>query len=252
VRVALALAAVLGTALPSAAIDLDLYARLLEKHTRDTQDLARVRVDYRALRRAPDWPVVMQSLEDSDPAALDGRAEQLAFWINAYNILAIDTVVRNEPRKSIKDVGSLFRPVWKRTAGYIDGQAVTLDQIEHEIVRPMGDPRTHAALNCASLSCPALLREPWLAETLDAQLDGAVRAWLADTRKGMRIVRTKGVVRLSAIFDWFPEDFEAAGGVLAFVARHASDDDRAWLEAHPDASIDYFDYDWRLNAASTR
>ena len=186
----------------------------------------------------------MESLAAADLAALRTREQQLAFWINAYNILAIDLVAQHYPIASIRDIGSLLRPVWKRPAGRVGGRTVTLDEIEHEIVRPLGDPRTHAVVICASTSCPALPREPLTAERLDAQLDAAMRQWLADPGKGLRIDRAANTIHLSKIFDWFEEDFAKAGGVLAFVARYAPESDREWLRTHgATARIDYFDYD---------
>ena len=129
------------------------------------------------------------------------------------------------------------------------GRAVTLDEVEHEIVRPMGDPRAHAAVICASTSCPALRREPFTATRLDAQLDDAMRVWMADTGKGLAIDRRARRVTLSKIYDWFDEDFEAAGGALAFATRYAPEADRAWLrENGARARITYFDYDWNVNA----
>ena len=169
---------------PMSAIDLDAWAKILERHTRSVSDIAGVRVDYGALKGSAEWRAVVASLSASAPAQLSDRNEKLAFWINAYNILAIDVVVKNHPVASIKDVGSFFTPVWKKPAGQIGGETVTLDRIEHEILRPMGEPRVHAAIVCASLSCPPLRREPYRADRLDEQLDDNVRTWLSDPRKG--------------------------------------------------------------------
>jgi hypothetical protein len=235
--------------LPVAAFDEALYASLLEQHTREVEDLARTRVDYAALARSEAWKRLVASLAASDPEALRTREEKLSFWINAYNVLAIDLVTRNRPVDSIKDVGSFFSPVWGLEAGRIGGRAYSLDEIEHGIVRPMGDPRVHAAVICASTSCPALRREPFTAARLDAQLDDAMRTWMADPDKGLRVDRERRTVRLSKIFDWFEEDFEAAGGALRFAARYAPEDARRWIEANADrARVAYFDYDWRVNA----
>lgn len=243
----------LALAAPAAANDLALYARLLERHTQEVADLARVRVDYPAISTSPDWRRLVASLASADPAALRTREQQLAFWINAYNILAIDLVAQHYPIASIRDVGSRLRPVWKRPAGRVGGRAVTLDEIEHEIVRPLGDPRTHAVVICASTSCPALPREPLAAERLDAQLDAAMRRWMADPGKGLQIDRATNTVRASRIFDWFEKDFAKAGGVLAFVARYAPESDREWLRAHgASAQIEYFDYDWAVNALANK
>jgi len=236
-----------------AALDTPLYTALLERHTRAVDDLARVRVDYTGLRADPDWKRLVASLATADPAGFASRAERIAFWANAYNILAIDLVIAHYPVASIRDIGSLFRPVWKQPAGVVGGRSYSLDQIEHGIVRPLGDPRSHVAVVCASLSCPPLLREPWRADRLDAQLDAALRRWLADPRKGARIDRARSRVALSRIFDWFEEDFEPAGGALAFVAAYLPSDDAAWLRAQGSrVSVDYLDYDWRLNDLATR
>jgi hypothetical protein len=244
-----AVATLIGSATSALALDLDLYDALLAKHTKEVRDLARTRVDYPAIAKDPQWGQLVASLEGSKPAALRSKNEKLAFWINAYNIFAIDLVAKNYPLESIKDIGSIFSPVWKKPAGKVGGKAYSLDEIEHGIVRKLGDPRPHAAVICASTSCPALRREAFRAETLDSQLDDAVRGWIADTGKGLAIDRSRNQVTLSKIFDWFEEDFEASGGALAFATRYAKDADRKWLEQNGgNASIAYFDYDWRVNA----
>jgi hypothetical protein len=234
---------------PSAqALDRALYARLLSAHTREVADAAGVRVDYAALRSSADWRALVASLAATDPARLSARAERLAFWIDAYNILAMDWIVRSEPVASIRELGSPLWPVWKREAGRIGGRAYTLDEIEHGILRKLSEPRIHAAIVCASTSCPSLAREPYRPETLDAQLDAALRRFLADPRKGSRLDAERGELVLSPIFDWFAEDFAAAGGALAFVRPHLPGTTRAWLAAHEGrVRIETFDYDWSLN-----
>lgn len=225
------------------------YADVLRDHTKAVGDLAGTVVDYATLKREPRWQGVVKSLERTKPSALTSPDAKLAFWINAYNVLAIQTVVRSYPVESIKDVGSLFSPVWKRDAGKIDGKVVTLDQIEHQILRPMGDPRIHAAIVCASRSCPSLRREPYTAAGVSAQLDDSMRRFLADRRKGLDLDTKTGRLRLSSIFKWFADDFEAKGGVVQFVARYAPTDVRTWLGAHPNPKLEYFSYDWDLNGS---
>ena len=234
---------------PAAAFDLELYQRLLREHTREVSDAAGVRVDYAALRRSEDWRRLVASLSASDPTQLAERSQRLAFWIDAYNVLAIELVVRNQPRESIRDIGTLFSPVWKREAGRIAGRPYSLDEIEHDILRPLGEPRIHAAIVCASVSCPSLAREPYRAETLDAQLDASLRRFLADPRKGSRLDAARGALVLSPIFDWFAGDFAAAGGVLPFLTPHLPESTRAWLSQRSErVRLAYFDYDWSLNA----
>jgi hypothetical protein len=235
-----------SSAVEALALDEVLYATLLERHTVAVEDIASTRVDYRALRDSQDWQKLVESLRQSQPARLGSRNEKLAFWINAYNILAIDLVQRHYPVDSIRSIGSFFSPVWKKPAGEIAGRDYTLQEIEHEILRPMGEPRIHAAIVCASLSCPPLRREPYRPSGLDAQLEDNVRRWLADPRKGARIDRSTSTLYLSPILEWFAQDFN--GEVVPFVAAHLPKDDASWIQANEGAlRVRYMDYDWSLN-----
>jgi hypothetical protein len=239
------------TAAPALArgVDAELWGRILASHTREVDDVAGVRVDYRGLASSADWQRLVAGLDDADPESLDGRAERLAFWIDAYNILAIDLVVRHPGIASIRDIGSLLRPVWDREAGSVGGRARSLGEIEHEILRPMGEPRIHGAIVCASVSCPPLRREPFASTPLDAALDEQMRRWLASPAKGLRVDRETGTLHLSRVFDWFAEDFDASGGALAFASRYAPAPERAWLAAHAgELRIRNLPYDWALNA----
>jgi hypothetical protein len=248
VRITAALATLAIALLASVAngLEAELYARVLERYTVSVDDIASTRVDYAALRTSEEWGTLVRSLRESDSRGLGSREERLAFWINAYNILAIDLVRRHYPIDSIRSIGGLLSPVWKKDAGEIGGRVYTLHEIEHEILRPMGEPRIHAAIVCASLSCPPLRREPYRAAELDAQLDDNSRRWLADPRKGARIDRPGHTLHLSRIFDWFAEDFD--GGVLPFVGAHLPSEEAEWLrDQGGDLRVRYLDYDWRLN-----
>ncbi len=249
------LPALLGPSAASAADSFNavLYAGLLSRHTRIVEDSAGTRVDYAGLRGSSDWKRLIRNVAQARPEDLRGRNERLAFWINVYNVLAIDMVLRNYPLDSIKEAGGLFTPVWKIDAGRVGGRSVTLHEIEHAILRPMGDPRIHAAIVCAATSCPSLAREPFTGGQLDAQLDALLGSFFADTRKGLATDRDSGVLRLSKIFDWFAEDFAAQGGVLRVVTAHAPGSERAWLASRgAEVRIAYFDYDWTLNDLADR
>ena len=247
VRSALAVCLFGLVALPAYALDEARYAAVLARHTVAVADMASTRVDYAALRSSSDWGAVVGSLVQDDPERLRTREERLAFWINAYNILAIDLVARHYPVKSIRDIGTFFAPVWKEAAGVVGERVYSLDEIENEILRPLGDPRIHGAIVCASLSCPPLRREPYRAADLEAQLGDNVQRWLRDPRKGARVDAAARTVWLSPIFDWFEGDFQ--GGAIAFVTRHATPELRAALARipAPARSIEYMDYDWSLN-----
>ncbi|MEO1916525.1 MAG: hypothetical protein ABGW98_22005, partial [Myxococcales bacterium] len=101
----------------------DLYGAILEDHTRPTKDIVQTRVNYRAIKNDPRWKQVVADLGESNPKALRVDDEKLAFWINAYNILAIDLVQNAYPVDSIKDLGSFFSPVWEAKAGSIGGRS---------------------------------------------------------------------------------------------------------------------------------
>jgi Protein of unknown function, DUF547 len=241
-QILLVLGALLLSVQPGFAAEPDWsnYAALLRDHVKQGSkhgtDLAVV--DYRALEKSGALEAVYRQLSEFPVQRLAGREEKLAFYINAYNILALKMVLDHWPLESIKDAGSLLSPVWDKPAGEIGGKPVTLGQIEHKILRPMGEPRVHFAIVCASVSCPDLSSRPYTAARLDAQLDEQVRRFLGNKTKGVAV--TDQEIRVSRIFDWFEEDFQRAGGVDAFVRRY-----RPNLPALPvEADMPY---DWDLN-----
>ncbi|HEC16825.1 MAG TPA: DUF547 domain-containing protein [Sedimenticola sp.] len=216
------------------------YAALLKEHV-TTEQHHGVRlnwVSYGRLRQDPRWPRLLKQMEGFSPQNLSTDQERLAFYINAYNIMAIKVVVDNWPLESIKDVGNLLWPVWKRTAGRIGGKEVTLNEIEHEILRPMGEPRIHFAIVCASTSCPDLRKEPFTAAKLDEQLDEQAAGFLGNAKKGLR--QDGGGIRVSKIFSWFEDDFGGESGVKAFIQHYRP------LPAGASIQAD-LPYDWRLN-----
>jgi len=231
------------------------WAELLARHVKAGRiDQTRLTmVEYAALGADPAYLKALADFEAADPDAMAGEDERFAFWINAYNLMAIRTVVDHYPLASIRDAGGIFRPVWKRVAGKAGGREVTLDQIEHEILRPrFRDPRVHFAIVCASVSCPDLRPEPYRAATLSAQLDDAALSFLANPAKGLRIDEEKKSLQVSSIFKWFAEDFAATGGVVAFVKAKADGDIAARVAAFGDNDLTYLDYDWSLNDRARR
>jgi hypothetical protein len=250
--VLIGLAATLVLAPPAAIaaespIDLALYAALLDAHSRPSDDIVGVRVDYEKIGSAKGWQTLVSQVEDARPSQLD-RDARMAFWINAYNILTIDLIVKHYPLESIKDIGSFFSPVWDIDVATIEDRPISLGGIEHEVLRPMGEPRIHAAIVCASTSCPPLARTPFRPDRLDEDLSAAMRTWLASDQKGIRIDRRGRRVRISKIFDWFEDDFEPDGGVLATISRYLDVSDARWLRGEgKTASVSYFRYDWSLN-----
>lgn len=196
----------------------------------------------------------------STPERFATEPERLAYYLNAYNALAVHGVLYHGVRATVHEVHGALEP----TPGFgffwaqrftLDGETVHLYELENDVVRPFGDARIHAALNCASASCPPLGPEPFVPERLDAQLDAATRAWVADPEH-VRVTDTE--VRLNPIFDWYAEDFaehaERLGvgtAVTDWIAhylpeRSARSLREAVAEGRP---IRYPAYDWSINAA---
>ena len=146
--------------------------------------------------------------------------------------------------ESIKDLGSFFKSPWKKKICRIDGGVITLDDIEHNILRPrFKDPRVHFAVNCASKSCPPLRSEPYQGSILDQQLDDAAQAFINNPLLN-RLEGNK--LYVSEIFDWFEEDFN--DDVIGFFLKYARGDLKKQLEANRgNIKLKYLDYDWSLN-----
>jgi len=219
------------------------YAEVLKSVTQgDKNGTPLALVDYAALKKSGLVDKVYQQISAYPVTSLKGKDETLAFYINTYNILALKTVVDHWPLESIKDVGSFFKPVWGKEAGKIGGNTVSLDDIENNKIRPMGEPRIHLAIVCASVSCPDLRNEPYTATTLNKQLDEQANAFLRNDKKGLHIAQDEIIV--SKIFKWFKKDFEKVGGVEVFIRGYRADLPVAY---EIDADIDY---DWSVNGLS--
>jgi Protein of unknown function, DUF547 len=183
--------------------------------------------------------------------------EKIAFLINAYNSLTLEAIIDNYPTKSIRDIPG----VWDRKKFKVVGQEMTLNDIEHEILRKkFNEPRIHMALVCASIGCPKLKTEPYTGEKLNAQLDEQTRVFLA-IPDNFRIDRDSKRVYVSSILKWFGEDFEKSYGKKAnfanlngketafinFISQYLSPAEREYL-TQGGYRVSYLDYDWSLNA----
>ena len=198
-----------------------------------------------------------QSLGEVTPATYAGwtEPEQIAFWINAYNSLTLQAIIDNYPVESIRKIPG----VWKSLQFPVLGEPITLDDIEHKILRQeFNEPRIHMALVCASVGCPNLLQEPYRGDTLDTQLNDNTRVFLSLDRN-FSLDPDQEKVNLSSIFKWFGEDFEATYGtdnkftefndkersLLNFVSDYLDGERLAQLQKAK--KISYLDYDWSLN-----
>ncbi|MBZ0270608.1 DUF547 domain-containing protein [bacterium] len=249
-----ALGALFGGALPALAFDhthAGFDAVLKEFREGDRVNYAKLKINPEALEAYREQLAAVTA----DEFAKFSASEQKAYWINAYNAYTIKSIVNAYPVPSIREI----KGVWKERTWPAGGRQVTLDEIEHEILRPLGDPRVHAALNCASLGCPALFPEAFKAATLDAQLDEAARAWARDDKRN-NVDAAEKKANVSKIFDWYGKDFvakyykedrfpeldEEDGAAVGFLYEYADAADRNIIDAGIE-DLDYIKYNWSLN-----
>jgi hypothetical protein len=197
----------------------------------------------------------LAALHAVTPAELAGwdEKQRFAFWINAYNAHCIQKVVDEYPLKSIKKLSGAFglnsvfdQEFIPMKAHHPDeGDELSLNDIEHKILRAkFKDARVHAAINCASKSCPPLRAEAFMAERLDAQLDEQMKAFVNDPARN-KLDPARKELELSEIFKWFAEDFERdAKTVQGYLIRFAPPEKADFIRG---ARIRYLDYDWDLN-----
>jgi hypothetical protein len=195
-------------------------------------------VDYSGIAKDPRWKKVLKRVANYPLRRLKTKNERLAFYINAYNIMTIKLIAKNWPLESIRDLGSIFVPVWKKKAGVVGGKRLSLSDIGQGRLRPLGDLRSYFALACGSTSCPDLRRQPYTARQLNRQLDDQARKFLNNRSKGM--ARRAGKVRVSRLFAWFEKDFNRSGGVRAFVQRYKRLPKKVTLRAD-------LPYNWSVN-----
>jgi hypothetical protein len=218
---------------------------LLERHVvvLDAGKASRVRYAGMARDRA-ELKRYLEALSATPRGEFDGwtRAEQMAFLINAYNAFTVEKILARYPDiRSIWDYGKLFGNPFKDDFFGLLGRRASLDWIEHDTLRKTyRDPRVHYALNCASVGCPMLREEPYVAARLESQLEHQAKRFLSDASRNRY---REGRLEVSKIFDWYKEDFEPRN---AYFARHA-----ALLGADAAAAgrspITFLDYDWALN-----
>jgi hypothetical protein len=234
---------------------------LLKRHVRYIENGNASRVSYVGfLRDRTHLRAFLDDVQAVPRAEFDGwtKPQQEAFLINAYNAFTIEKVLTRYPEiKSIRDFGTLFGNPWKDEFFTLFGEAASLDQIEHGMLRKEGvydEPRIHVAVVCASIGCPMLRNEAFRAETLDAQLEDAFRRFLSDRTRN-RYDPAKHRLEVSKIFDWYGKDFEKGyrgfTSVKATLAKYADlladkPEDREAVRQQK-ADVTFLDYDWGLN-----
>ena len=231
-------------------VDHAPWARFLSRYLAVVPQEAN-RVDYAAVSSADraNLQEYLASLQMVEVSNLD-RAEQLAYWINLYNALTVKLVLDHWPVSSIRDIdispGLFSDGPWGKKLLAIEGEAVSLDDIEHRILRPIWkDPRLHYAVNCASIGCPDLAPQPYTAARIDAMLTAAADAYVNSPRGAS--IDPNGRLVVSKIYDWFIDDFGGdEAGVLDHLRRYAGPALKNGLAGR--TKIDGHSYDWRINA----
>lgn len=229
-------------------VDHSAWQELLDAHLKEHPSGVN-RFDYAGVKASGDdrkkLASYLMGLTQRDPRTL-ARNEQMAYWINLYNALTVYVIVGRYPVESIRDIKTnLITPgPWGLELITIQDQKLTLDNIEHGILRPIWkDPRIHYAVNCASIGCPNLSPEAYRADNLERLLEKGARDYVNHPR-GMRLVDDD--LEISSIYDWFKVDFgDTDEGVFAHLRQYATPENAKMLEGRDDFDDDY---DWKLNA----
>ena len=184
----------------------------------------------------------LQQIESNYPNEKNWSREQiLAYWINAYNAYTVQIVIRNYPVASIKDIKpgvAFLNSVWDIKFITIEGEQLDLNNIEHNILRKMNEPRIHFAVNCASYSCPKLLNTAYEAATIDNQLNQQAIDFINDPKRN---VITAEKADVSSIFNWFTGDFTNDGSLKDFLNKYSK------VPIAESTGINFLEYNWNLN-----
>ncbi len=231
-------------------VDHSGWDQLLKKYVDD-----RGLVDYAAWKAtAADVQTLDEYTLRLSAAAFPANASrdaQLAFWINAYNAVTVKGILREYPTTSIRNHTAKVYGynIWQDLKLIVNGNSYSLEAIEHEVLRKMGEPRIHFAIVCASIGCPRLLNEAYTADKLDAQLTLNAKAFFAEASK-FQADASAGTIQISPILSWFAQDFGANSAaqmktIAPYLPATAQE-----LANSGIARISYLDYDWGLNDRS--
>jgi len=203
---------------------------LLKKHVDDTGN-----VDYKGFTK--DISALEQYLEylaGNLPANKASKPEKLAYYINLYNAATVKLILDHYPTKSIKDI----KNPWGEEIVQMGGEKISLGDLEHKILRKMGDPRIHFAINCASYSCPKLWNTVFTASNLEKLLEQTAKDFINDPSKN---ALTKEKANLSEIFNWYKKDFTQNGSLIDYLNKYAD------VKLTSNTKISYLNYNWDLN-----
>ncbi len=232
------------------------YSKLLKANVHDGL------VDYKSLKNDENLNKAVAKLEEMNPGVIEDSKERLAFWLNAYNLFTLKVITDNYPIESINElhtggriIGHIIKQtVWDKDLFVINGKKISLNEIEHEIIRKKFDePRIHFALVCAAVSCPPLRAEPYYGSVLDEQLNDQAKAFLTSYSRNY-FDKDKKIAYLSKLFDWYEEDFaNNEKDLLLYVASYLeaglANDIRKNIDSW---EIEYLPYSWKLNSVDNK
>ncbi|THV61661.1 DUF547 domain-containing protein [Flagellimonas alvinocaridis] len=194
-------------------------------------------VDYGGLQKEVSrLDTYLGELSTNPPATSWSKNEKLAYYINLYNAGTVKLIVDHFPVESIKDIPNRWDKEWLR----VGNDVLSLNDIEHKILRKMNEARIHFAINCASYSCPKLLNSAFTAENMEDQLHQAALDFINDPKRNQFEGNT---AYLSKIFKWYKGDFTENGSLQEYISSYL---DKPIIK---DTKIDYLEYDWSLNDA---
>ena len=243
-----------------------IFNKLLQENVKDTK------VKYQGFIDSVEFVNYLESLNNISPDDFNTwtDSQKIAFWINAYNAFTIKAIIDHYPiQRSFTLIGIFYAPknsilqipgVWKKLQFQAVGQNVTLDHIEHGILRKeFNEPRIHSAINCASISCPDLRNEAYISDKIDKQLDDSSKNFVNSKTKGVLIDKNKNKIKVSKIFKWFGDDFfsnyhkqefndksDKQNGTLGFIYKYINDDEKKYVLSG-NYKLKYMSYDWGLN-----
>jgi len=197
-------------------------------------------VNYKSMKLDMDTlDAYLIELRDNAPGSDWTKNEKLAYYINAYNAYTVKFVLSKYPVESVKDISFSGKDIWNVKLANLGGTSYTLNQIENDIIRKMGDPRIHFAINCASYSCPKLLNKAFMPDKLNSQLTSVTKAFINDTKHNI-IAEKK--IQISELFSWYATDFTTDGQTLIdFLNQYST------VTIAATAKVEYLPYNWSLN-----
>lgn len=207
-----------------------LWDEVLDSYVSDSGQ-----VNYTELKMHPESLIrYLNNLAQNQPRGNWTQAKLISYWINAYNAYTLKLIIDHYPLNSIQDI----KDPWNQKFIPYNSKLISLNHIEHKILRKMNEPRIHFAIVCASISCPNLSKTAFKAQQINQQLNTVTKAFLDDETKNKF---DEDKAQVSKIFKWFAKDFKASGGVITFIKSHKD------IHAINKSQLSYMTYNWGLN-----